>query len=276
VRDVEGQPINIVVAKKHESDQTFKTEKEALTALRGVDGVVQCVDVMDDNTIVMEKVPGVDLIEYVNEEGSLEEDVAKGIVRQVLLILKRMATLGYHHGDVKPENIMYDEETDRVTLIDFDGKMTDRYVSPDGLKQGNNATEHGDMWSVGATTYSILTSTLLFYDRSDVLAYRLRFTNRTRRILSKQAFHFIWSLVRRHPKDRLTIEEALSHPWFTEVNIDVDSSSSDASEESDVTAPLQPPRRTPTPPVDTSSLGTGAPREYTNYLYNWCKKLCDR
>ena len=57
-----------------------------------------------------------DLIEIL--EGSLKTDVILTIISQVLNSLQILHRVGYCHNDIKPMNIMLDDNMD-VVLIDF-------------------------------------------------------------------------------------------------------------------------------------------------------------
>lgn len=62
------------------------------------------------------------------------EDVSQHISRS-LLIVEQLYSIGIVHGDIKPENIMYDSITKKVTLIDFEkGRHTALYAAQEVIK----------------------------------------------------------------------------------------------------------------------------------------------
>ncbi len=51
--------------------------------------------------------------------GRIEEDRARQIMRDCLMCLSHLHSLGIVHRDLKPENILVDEKAQTTKLIDF-------------------------------------------------------------------------------------------------------------------------------------------------------------
>ncbi|CAJ0568164.1 unnamed protein product, partial [Mesorhabditis spiculigera] len=66
--------------------------------------------------IVVERVPGVDIVSFICQLGYLSEGILQQISRQIFSALAYLQQLGIVHLDVKPDNILVDN---RATLIDF-------------------------------------------------------------------------------------------------------------------------------------------------------------
>ena len=62
---------------------------------------------------------GGELLNYINERGPFSEIRARDMMRQLLNALQRMQELGVAHRDLSLENILYDEERNLFTIIDF-------------------------------------------------------------------------------------------------------------------------------------------------------------
>lgn len=62
---------------------------------------------------------GGELLTFINDRGPFSEIKAREMMRQLLNALKRMQELGVAHRDLSLENILYDEEKNRFTIIDF-------------------------------------------------------------------------------------------------------------------------------------------------------------
>ena len=149
-------------------------------------GIVRVLDVFEDNGTsyyVMEHVSGGSLADKV-KNGALSEDVAVNYIRQVA------SAVGYIHGkqmmhlDVKPSNVLVDEN-DNAVLIDFglakqydnEGRQTS--TTPVGISHGYAPIEQykrggvssfspaTDIYSLGATLYRMVTG-LTPPDASDV------------------------------------------------------------------------------------------------------------
>uniref|UniRef100_A0A671SKQ1 non-specific serine/threonine protein kinase n=1 Tax=Sinocyclocheilus anshuiensis TaxID=1608454 RepID=A0A671SKQ1_9TELE len=89
--------------------------------------VPQIIELLDweDNTdhyvMVMERpVPCVDLFSFVDHHGgSLDEGTARNIMRQVIDAAKTCCERGVFHRDLKLENLLVNQDTMEVKLIDF-------------------------------------------------------------------------------------------------------------------------------------------------------------
>ncbi|RZS34391.1 serine/threonine protein kinase [Herbihabitans rhizosphaerae] len=119
--------------------------------------------------LVMEMLPGRSLTEVLSTNGRVSEWGAAWIGVEVLGALGAAHREGVLHRDVKPGNIMIDEN--RVVLTDFGIAMIDKatalevdqprvgsadYLAPERVKD-QNATAASDLWAVGVTLYTALT-----------------------------------------------------------------------------------------------------------------------
>lgn len=118
--------------------------------------------------IILSLEAGMDLYEYTDKFGNLSEDELKIIARQLLYILKGIHDKKKFHKDIKPENIIYDPESKKVCLIDFEQKITKNYCSPEQLL-GKNVTYKTDIWSLGVTLYVLLVGELPFSSADEIL-----------------------------------------------------------------------------------------------------------
>ena len=125
---------------------------------------------------------------------------------------------------MKPENILYDSETDTIKLIDFgfskilqdeNGLMGTRlgtpyYISPEVLK--GKYDKGCDMWSVGVITYFFMTGEVPFIADTAAKLYKLintcdfRFNQDIWQKCSKDAKKFISALIEPNISRRLTVE----------------------------------------------------------------------
>ncbi|WP_416304858.1 protein kinase domain-containing protein [Neptunicella sp. SCSIO 80796] len=108
--------------------------------------------------LVMERAPGLDLEQYSLQQGPLSARLIVKIAAQmadVLLALRQFEQQGQIkplvHGDVKPSNLMFDPETEKVSLIDW-GSSVFAQLDSNGQFVGNNVMDlmSGDLQQTNA------------------------------------------------------------------------------------------------------------------------------
>ena len=93
-----------------------------LQQVADVPGVVRMLDYFDTGDcfmIVMERFNGQDLFDFISRHGTLSENTARAIFGQVVEAVMMCKERGVLHGDIKDENILIEEKTGAVKLIDF-------------------------------------------------------------------------------------------------------------------------------------------------------------
>jgi serine/threonine protein kinase len=158
--------------------QRFLRESELVRGLKHPH-VVRTLDSGADEAtgllfLVMPLVKGRDLDHVLDELGALEPETAVRIALQAARGLSAAHRIGIIHRDVKPGNLILDEEDDEiiVRVCDFGiakqmggessltatGSQlgTPDYVSPEQLKSSKHVDERTDVWSLGATLYQML------------------------------------------------------------------------------------------------------------------------
>ena len=93
----------------------------------------------ENNTVytVMDYVDGVDLERIIAKEGTLKVPRAEHYIRQVLQAVKEVHSHNIYHFDIKPSNILIEEQTDKAVLIDFGAALS---YNSDGSVQTTNST----------------------------------------------------------------------------------------------------------------------------------------
>lgn len=158
--------------------QRFLRESELVRGLKHPH-VVRTLDAGQDSAtglmfLVMPLLKGRDLDKVLDELGALEPETAVRIALQAARGLSAAHRIGIIHRDVKPGNLILDEEEGEVIVrvCDFgiakqmggDSSLTETgsqlgtpdYVSPEQLKNAKNVDERTDVWSLGATLYQLL------------------------------------------------------------------------------------------------------------------------
>jgi beta-lactam-binding protein with PASTA domain/predicted Ser/Thr protein kinase len=135
--------------------------------------------------IAMEFLDGRSLDSIVREEAPLKPDRAIEITEQVLRAARFAHRRGVVHRDLKPHNVIIDEEG-RVKVTDFGiaragaseitqtGSImgTARYLSPEQA-QGQTVSPRSDLYAIGIMLYELLTGTVPF-EGDSVVAIALR------------------------------------------------------------------------------------------------------
>ena len=130
--------------------------------------------------IAMEYLPGRSLKAVVREHGPLSPGDAIDIVVQILLATRFAHRRGIIHRDIKPHNVILDEEG-RAKVTDFGiaragasdmtltGSImgTAQYLSPEQA-QGHAVSESSDLYAIGVVLYELLTGSVPFEGESAV------------------------------------------------------------------------------------------------------------
>eukprot|EP00923_Selenidium_pygospionis_P038200 GHVN01066747.1.p1 GENE.GHVN01066747.1~~GHVN01066747.1.p1 ORF type:complete len:484 (+),score=48.92 GHVN01066747.1:2075-3526(+) len=186
-----------------------------------------------DFYLVEEYCQGGELLDRLMEEGSFTELSASKIMKQILLAVSYCHSQGVAHRDLKPENFLFLNETpdSPLKLIDFGLARrfahsramqtkagTPYYVAPQVLL-GNYGPEC-DVWSAGVIMYILLCGYPPFNAPSDrsimekVKSGMFQFPDAEWQHVSQEAKDLICNLLKLHPKQRITAEQAVKQPWF--------------------------------------------------------------
>ncbi|MBB1244665.1 serine/threonine protein kinase [Streptomyces durbertensis] len=149
-----------------------RTLREAKAIARIRNGsAITVFDVVDEDSrpwIVMELVEGRSLADVIKQDGPLTPRRAAEVGLAVLGVLRAAHREGIVHRDVKPSNVLIEEESGRVVLTDFgiakvegDPSVTSTgmlvgapsYISPERARGGRPGPP-ADMWSLGGLLYA--------------------------------------------------------------------------------------------------------------------------
>jgi len=174
----------------------------------------------------------------VNPEYNITEKIAASLVQDMLTSIKYLHDNNIVHRDLKPENFVFesDKSDANIILIDFgcakvveDSKEykdlvgTVYYLAPELAAQSSKVHKTGqvlkcaDIWSIGVIAYVMLTGRPPFKGRTNkdifthIIKDQLRFPSDVE--LSDGFKDFVKKALVKNPYKRISIEEALRHPW---------------------------------------------------------------
>ena len=189
-----------------------------------------CITESNNVALIMEYASGGTLTTYIkaSNSGKLNEEESKAITKQLLLTMKYCHSKDIIHRDLKPENILFEDDSySNIKIIDFGiSTLTNdstragslHYMSPEVLSGKNAASLPSiDVWSIGCIMYEMLTGNKMFKgkDREQtkdlIMERKILFPP----YLSIEAVHLINLLCKYHVRERISINDALNHPWIT-------------------------------------------------------------
>lgn len=219
--------------------------------------IIKLVDVFEDTEyvhLVTELCRGGELFERIIQKtntpgaGCFSEKETARILFEILKAVQYMQSHNIVHRDLKPENILFETESEdsRIKIIDMGlarkhyGELgeppmtsvvgTPYYISPCCLNKSYDKS--CDLWSVGVIAYILLVGYPPFNgnDNKEVYAAVRKgtysFPEEDWQHVSIGAQNFIVSLLQSNPLQRMTVDQALRHPWLSKnlTRIDVDES----------------------------------------------------
>ncbi|KAM4810157.1 calcium/calmodulin-dependent protein kinase type IV-like [Rhinophrynus dorsalis] len=201
--------------------------------------IIKLKDIFETSSeivLILELVTGGELFDRIVERGYYSEQDAARVVQQILEAVVYLHGNGVVHRDLKPENLLYaDMAPDSLLKIaDFGlSKIVDDqvamktvcgtpgYCAPEVL-HGSPYGPEVDMWSVGVITYILLCGFEPFFDpRGDQYMYSrilncdYEFISPWWDEISLNAKDLVRKLIVLDPKKRMTVSQALQHPWVT-------------------------------------------------------------
>jgi len=187
---------------------------------------------------VMTFMKGGELFQHLRANKRFDEKRAKFYAAQILLGIEYLHDMGVIYRDLKPENVLMDEEG-HVCLTDFgmakevkEGELTRSFVgTPEYLAPEVIAGKgHGkpvDWWALGILVFEMLIGMPPFYSRDQnhqqmfITITKKEVDFGTRIKISPEAKSLILNLLKKNPNERLGtkgVQEIKDHPWFDDID----------------------------------------------------------
>jgi len=189
--------------------------------------------------IIMEHCSGGDLFSYIEKRGfKLPEPRACQIIHKLCTAIYYIHSYGIAHRDIKPENILMTDNSEEadIRLLDFglskiigpnqhctEPYGTLSYVAPEVLLE-KPYTKAVDLWSIGITTYLLLSGRLPFDDEHserEIARQTIQdpvYWGSIWKKLSADAKSFVENLLLKDPEKRMNTKQTLEHSWIQKYN----------------------------------------------------------
>jgi serine/threonine protein kinase len=201
-------------------------------------GIVRLVDLLKDDAfyyVFLDLCAEGDLFSYIVDHKTLTEVEAQTFLKQILHALAYMHTCDVVHRDLKPENILIDSaRLLRIKIADFglsghirENELTGTmsrspcYVAPEVLSGSSYDARKSDLWSVGVILYTMAVGNIPWVKGpiSQMFAQIRKADFKTPTYLSDQCRDLIRRFLTVDVEKRITIHEALSHPWLAHASV---------------------------------------------------------
>ncbi|KAI2659016.1 Serine/threonine-protein kinase pim-2 [Labeo rohita] len=181
-------------------------------------------DNKDHYIMVMERpVPCMDLKSFVKLHGErFDEGMARKVMRQVIKAADVCIKRGVFHRDIKMENLLVNQHTVQVKLIDFgcgvqmkkfayeDFSGTKVYCPPEYTINGRYHAKPTTVWSLGILLFMMACG----YYPTDYDLDLISKKTWTRPGLSRECCQMISGCLQSDPQQRINLEEMHLHDWF--------------------------------------------------------------
>ncbi|KAL4439082.1 hypothetical protein ABPG74_008857 [Tetrahymena malaccensis] len=227
-----------IIEKSRLKDKQYALLRE-LEILKTLDhpNIIKFYEVYQDEMffyICMEYCAGGELLERITSQKCFKEREASRIMEKVFSAINHMHSKGIVHRDLKPENILFLNKYNdsEIKLVDFGlSKKCDSsnqqlntmvgtplYVSPNVLKGKYDKT--CDDWSAGVILYILLVGYPPFYGKSRSEIFKkiekgvFSMDGPEWDLVSEDAKDLVKKMLVVDSKKRMTVDQALKHPWI--------------------------------------------------------------
>ncbi|CAK6443157.1 unnamed protein product [Pipistrellus nathusii] len=221
----------VVVKTIFQRDVGVSSSTQELHCLRtlqhqNISRLLEVVVAPEEVHLVMEHVRGGDLKAHLERHHRLIECEARTVFRQVVLALHLCHRRGFAHLDIKPDNILLEEDlTAKLADFGLSHEATELltsccgtlyYMAPEVLQGGPYDGRKADVWGLGASLYKAVTGRVPFpgYSKEKILELIVEGHYHPPYYMSEAGRSFLQRLLTVDPDRRPTLEEAMRMPWM--------------------------------------------------------------
>uniref|UniRef100_A0A1Q3G4F5 phosphorylase kinase n=1 Tax=Culex tarsalis TaxID=7177 RepID=A0A1Q3G4F5_CULTA len=238
--------IDLGAAETGDSNHMLEATRQEIQILRQVMGhkfIIELQDVFESDAfifLVFELCRQGELFDYLTSVVTLSEKKSRYIMRQIFEGVDYIHSKNIVHRDLKPENILLDDSLN-VKITDFgfarrlkDGEKlfdlcgTPGYLAPETLKcnmfeDAPGYSKEVDIWACGVIMFTLLVGCPPFWHRKQMVMLRnimegkYSFTSPEWVDISEDPKDLIRKCLVVDPAKRITVTEALKHPFFNTV-----------------------------------------------------------
>ncbi|XP_051138709.1 calcium-dependent protein kinase 32 [Andrographis paniculata] len=216
--------------------EDVRREVEIMKHLPHHPNIVTLKDTYEDDHavhLVMELCEGGELFDRIVARGHYTERAAAAVTRTIVEVIQNCHKHGVMHRDLKPENFLFGnkKETAPLKAIDFGLSVffkpgerfneivgSPYYMAPEVLKR--NYGPEVDVWSAGVILYILLCGVPPFWAETEqgvaqaIIRSVVDFRRDPWPKVSDRAKDLVKKMLNPDPKQRLTAQEVLDHPWL--------------------------------------------------------------
>ncbi|MBA0615515.1 hypothetical protein Godav_015641, partial [Gossypium davidsonii] len=216
--------------------EDVRREVEIMKHLPKHTNIVTLKDTYEDDDavhIVMELCEGGELFDRIVARGHYTERAAAVVMRTIVEVVQMCHKHGVMHRDLKPENFLFGNKKENAPLkaIDFGLSVffkpgerfseivgSPYYMAPEVLKR--NYGPEVDVWSAGVILYILLCGVPPFWAETEqgvaqaIIRSVIDFKRDPWPKVSDNAKDLVKKMLNPDPKQRLTAQEVLEHPWL--------------------------------------------------------------
>eukprot|EP01133_Synstelium_polycarpum_P014513 gene14513-17132_t len=220
-----------IMKKNVVEEQNIIKEVEIMQDIKNTN-VIALNDIYETDSeivLVLELVTGGELFDKIVERNSYTEEDASKLINTLTRVIYYLHSKDIVHCDLKPENLLYSDNTDQaiIKLCDFglsqrcpQGTLlrslvgTPTYMAPE-ISACTGYGKPVDMWSLGVIIYILLCG---FPPFDETTGYNLEFPSPEWDNISDSAKDLIKSLLVTDPSKRPTASQILKHFWVSGVS----------------------------------------------------------
>ncbi|KAK9289737.1 hypothetical protein L1049_007896 [Liquidambar formosana] len=216
--------------------EDVRREVEIMRHLPKHPNIVTLKDTYEDDSavhLVMELCEGGELFDRIVARGHYTERAAAAVTKTIVEVVQMCHKHGVIHRDLKPENFLFGnkKETAPLKAIDFGLSVffkpgerfseivgSPYYMAPEVLKR--NYGPEVDVWSAGVILYILLCGVPPFWAETEqgvaqaIIRSVVDFKRDPWPRVSDNAKDLVKKMLDPNPKQRLTAQEVLDHPWL--------------------------------------------------------------